>query len=325
MSYKKIKLNHITLKALELGHKYTYPIFYNQQDNIYNILIKKDHSFSEDTKKTIDKLQIKDLYVLIKDYKKYEQDTQQYISKIIYDKNVSAKVKSEIIHDMANDTMKELFSSELNRSKIEKSEELINNSIELILDDKSASKSMLEVTSYDYYTYSHCVNVSVYALAFGVFLNLEKDMLMVLGSAAILHDLGKKNVPNEIVNKDGKLTDEEFEVMKMHPTYAVEILKSLGETNKLLLEIIEQHHEKLDGTGYPKHLKKEDIHFLSQIIAIVDIFDALTTKRSYKNAMKSFDALDIMHKEMSHELNGELLEKFIIFMSDQIQKDNNRN
>lgn len=321
MSYKKIKLNHITLKALEIGHTYSYPIFYKKEGNLYKILIYKDHSFTQETQKQIDQLQIKDVYVLTEDYPKYEKDTQEYISKIIYDKNISTKLKSEIIHSMANDTMKDLFDGELNKLKVERSEELINNTVELILDDQSAVKSMLEVTSYDYYTYSHCVNVSVYSLAFGSFLGLDKDMLMVLGSAAILHDLGKKNVPNEIVNKNGKLTDDEFEMMKMHPTYAVEILRSLGETDQLLLNIIEQHHEKINGSGYPKKLQAEDIHLFSQIVAIADIFDALTTKRSYKPAMKSFEALNLMSKEMKNELNIQLLEKFIIFMSSRIQKD----
>lgn len=321
MSYKKIKLNHITLKALEVGHTYDYPIFYNKVDKLYEKLLHKNQAFNKEIQQKIKQLQIKDLYVLSEDYPKYEKDTQEYIAKLVYDKKVPTKVKSEIIHDMANDTMQELFLGTLDKEKIERSEALINNSIDMILDDKSALKSMLEVTSYDYYTYSHCVNVSVYALAFGAYLGLKRQELLTLGSAAILHDLGKKNVPNEIVNKNGKLSDEEFKVMQMHPTYAVEILRSLGEGNQLLLDIIEQHHEKVDGSGYPKNLKAEDIHIFSQIITIVDIFDALTTKRSYKPAIKSFEALKIMNKKMRTELNLELLEKFIIFMSLKIQKD----
>lgn len=321
MSYKKIKLSHITLKALEVGHTYNYPIFYHIKDDFYKVLIHKKENYSKEIQEQIKKQQIKNLYVLSKDYETYEKDTQEYVAKLIYTKEVPIKIKAEIIHEMTNDTMQELFLGNLNEEKIKHSKEMINKSIDLILDDKSALRSMLEVTSYDYYTYSHCVNVSVYALAFGAYLGLKKDMLLVLGSAALLHDLGKKKVPSDIVNKNSRLTDEEFEIMKMHPSYAVEILKSLGESNQLLLEIIEQHHEKLDGSGYPKHLKEKDIHHFSQIIAIVDIFDALTTKRSYKPAMHSFDALELMTKEMTSEINVKLLEKFIIFMSLKSQKD----
>ncbi|MEA3554759.1 MAG: HD domain-containing protein [Campylobacterota bacterium] len=115
---------------------------------------------------------------------------------------------------------------------------------------------MLKVTSHDYYTYTHSVNVSTYALGFGEYLNLSQENLKILGIAGVMHDVGKRKIPSEIINKNGKLTQDEFELMKSHPTFGVEILKNLGETNQLLLDVIEQHHEKIDGSGYPKRLKK---------------------------------------------------------------------
>ena len=320
MAYKKVKLNHISRKALEVGHVYKYPVFYKDIDDIYKVLIEKNESFIKETQDKIDKLQLKDLYVLTKDHPLYEKDTQEYIAKILDDDSISSKLKSEIIHDMASDTINELFSGEINKNKIDRSTELVNDTIQLILNDDSAAKAMLGVTSYDYYTYTHCVNVSIYALGFGAHLKLDKNKLNVLGRAGILHDLGKKNIPNEIVNKNGRLTDEEFSTMKNHPTLAVEILKELGEKNQLVLDAIEQHHEKLDGSGYPKGLKAQEIHILSQIIAIADIFDALTTKRSYKEALKTFDALSIMKNEMTSELNPHLLAEFMVFMGNRIDR-----
>jgi putative nucleotidyltransferase with HDIG domain len=208
----------------------------------------------------------------------------------------------------------------VSKSKIDRAADLVNNTIQLILNDDSAVQAMLGVTSYDYYTYTHCVNVSIYALGFGAYLKLDENKLNILGRAGILHDLGKKKIPNDIVNKNGRLTEDEFETMKNHPTYAVEILKGLGETNKLILDAIEQHHEKLDGSGYPKGLRADEIHILSQIVAIADIFDALTTKRSYKDALTTFEALSIMKNEMSHELNEHLLAEFMLFMGDRVDR-----
>ena len=320
MAYKKVKLNHISRKALEVGHVYKYPVFYKDIGDIYKVLIEENESFTKETQDKIDKLQLKDLYVLTKDHPLYEKDTQEYIAKILDDDSISSKLKSEIIHDMATDTINELFSGEINKNKIDRSTELVNDTIQLILNDDSAAKAMLGVTSYDYYTYTHCVNVSIYALGFGAHLKLDKNKLNVLGRAGILHDLGKKNIPNEIVNKNGRLTDEEFSTMKSHPSLAVEILKELGEKNQLVLDAIEQHHEKLDGSGYPKGLKAQEIHILSQIIAIADIFDALTTKRSYKEALKTFDALSIMKNEMTSELNLHLLAEFMVFMGNRIDR-----
>jgi len=320
MAYKKVKLNHISRKALEVGHVYKYPVFYKDIGDIYKVLIEENESFTKETQDKIDKLQLKDLYVLTKDHPLYEKDTQEYIAKILDDDSISSKLKSEIIHDMATDTINELFSGEINKNKIDRSTELVNDTIQLILNDDSAAKAMLGVTSYDYYTYTHCVNVSIYALGFGAHLKLDKNKLNVLGRAGILHDLGKKNIPNEIVNKNGRLTDEEFSTMKSHPSLAVEILKELGEKNQLVLDAIEQHHEKLDGSGYPKGLKAQEIHISSQIIAIADIFDALTTKRSYKEALKTFDALSIMKNEMTSELNPHLLAEFMVFMGNRIDR-----
>jgi len=322
MRYKKIKLNHISKKALEIGHIYHYPVFYKDYKNVYKVLIEKNFSFTKETQELINKLKLNDLYVLTEDHPLYEKDTQKYISKIIDDTTVSSKLKSEIIHDMATDTISELFSGEVTLSKINRTDELVNDTIQLILNDDSAAQAMLGVTSYDYYTYTHCVNVSIYALGFGSYLKLDQEKLNILGRAGILHDLGKKRIPNDIVNKNGKLTDEEFATMKNHPTYAVEILKELGESNQLILDVIEQHHEKLNGTGYPKGLKKDKINTLAQIITIADIFDALTTKRSYKDALNTFDALMIMKNKMADGLNHKLLTKFMIFMGNRADKYN---
>jgi len=316
MSYKKVKLNHISLKALEVGHIYKYPIFYKNKDSIFTKLIDTNSKFSHSTEEIITSKKIKDVFVLIQDHKQYELDTQKYLSELIKNDNVSIVKKFEIVQDMTADAMNNLFHGEINTEKIQRVNVLLDDTIDLILHETSAVKAMLDVTSYDYYTYTHSVNVSLYALGFGAYLHLSKDKLHALGKAAILHDIGKKDIPNEIVNKNGRLTNEEFSIMKNHPSNAVNILKALGEDNKLLQNIVEQHHEKLDGTGYPFGLKNNEINIYAQIVAISDIFDALTTKRSYKEALTSFEALEIMKNEMSHELNKDLLKEFITFMSD---------
>ena len=315
MSFKKIKLSHISLKALELGHIYKYPIYYKKDDGIYTKLIQKDTMFNTDIQKQIENLNIIDVFVKYEDHDKYEKDTQNYLKKIINDKNVPTSLKSEILHEMAADVINDLLNGELSAKKIDQASDIVSDTVGLILSDKTTIKAMLKVTSHDYYTYTHSVNVSTYALGFGEYLNLSEENLKVIGMAGVMHDVGKRKIPSEIINKNGKLTNEEFYLMKSHPTFGVEILKELGETNQLLLDIVEQHHEKIDGSGYPKGLKKNDIHIIAQIMSIADIFDALTTKRSYKDAMKSFEAFNIMHNHMKKELNPKLLRKFMDFMS----------
>jgi len=321
MSYKKVRLNHISLKSLEVGHVYQYPIFY-KTNNIFTKLINTNEKYSQDTENTIKTEKITDVYVLLKDYDQYEIDTQEYLTILVNTADVSIKKKFEIVQDMTADAMNNLFNGEVNTKRITRVNKILDDTIDIILHEQSSITAMLDVTSYDYYTYTHCVNVSLYSLGFGAYLNFTREQLKVLMKAAILHDLGKKNVPNEIVNKNGKLTDTEFTIMKNHPTFSVNILKKLGEDNSLLFDIIEQHHEKLDGSGYPHGLESDDINIYSQILAITDIFDALTTKRSYKEALKSYEALEIMKNNMSNELNKDLLKEFICFLSDKKNKKN---
>ena len=315
MGYKKIKLSHISLKALEIGHLYTYPIYFQKDDGVYTKLIQSDAEFTKDIQKQIETLDITDVFVKLEDHDQYEKDTQNYLKKIVNDNNIPASLKSEILHEMAADVINDLLDGELNSKKIGQASDIVSDTVSLILSDTTAIKAMLKVTSHDYYTYTHSVNVSTYALGFGQYLKLKEEHLKVLGMAGIMHDVGKRKIPNEIINKNGKLTSQEFDLMKSHPTFGIEILTELGETNQLLLDIVEQHHEKLDGSGYPKGLKEEQIHIFSQIMSIADIFDALTTKRSYKDAMKSFEAFNIMHNHMKKELNQKLLRKFMEFMS----------
>ncbi|RLA83149.1 MAG: hypothetical protein DRG78_05235 [Epsilonproteobacteria bacterium] len=318
MTHTKVKLTHISLKALESGHIYSYPIYYKNTNNMFKTLVSANEKYGNEVLDTIKALKIRDAYVLTKDHNQYETDTQEYMSKLIYDDSVSVEKKSKMLQEMAADTMNELFLGDLNTDKIERTSALLNDTISLVFNDKSAIKAMMGVTSYDYYTYTHSVNVSIYAVGFASYLKFPQKDIHTIGMAAILHDLGKKDIPTEIVNKKGKLTDEEFTIMKNHSSYSVRILKEMGNTDALMLDIIEQHHEKLDGSGYPYGLKADEIHFFSQIISICDIFDALTTKRSYKNALQSYDALTIMYHNMSNELNLKLLKKFINFMNEKV-------
>ena len=195
-----------------------------------------------------------------------------------------------------------------------KAKELVSESLEHVLTDASAIKSMITMSAYDYYTYSHSVNVSIYSLGLGRHLGMNKEQLNLLGSSALLHDLGKSKVAPELINKRGRLTEDEFEIVKGHPSLGYELLKKYGEKSFQILGGARHHHEKFDGTGYPKGLKGEDIPLFGRIILIADVFDALSTKRSYKEAMPTFEALKLMKNQMAGHFDPKLFASFIKFM-----------
>ena len=163
--------------------------------------------------------------------------------------------------------------------------------------------------SVDSYTHGHCGRVAEYAVAVGRALGFDAGQLTTLRLGAYLHDLGKVRVPQEILNKPGKLTAEEFDLVKQHPIWGLDMLTEVDFPWDLK-PIIRWHHEKYDGSGYPDGLKGEEIPVAAQIICIVDVYDALTTTRSYKPAFTPIEALARM-ADVPHWWRPDVYEAFL--------------
>ncbi|HZO20021.1 MAG TPA: HD domain-containing phosphohydrolase [Gemmatimonadaceae bacterium] len=149
------------------------------------------------------------------------------------------------------------------------------------------------IESSDTYTHGHSERVATYAAALAAAMGLDETEMQTIRVGAYLHDLGKVRIPHEILNKPGRLTNDEFEEMKRHPEYGIELLASV-EFPWEIRPIIRSHHEKLDGSGYPDRLRGDEIPLTAQLICIVDVYDALTTTRSYRGAMEHQAAVEEM-------------------------------
>ncbi|BCG57374.1 HD-GYP domain-containing protein [Paenibacillus sp. URB8-2] len=174
------------------------------------------------------------------------------------------------------------------------------------------------VKAKDEYTHQHNIGVGVLSTMIGQWLNLEESELALLSLAATLHDIGKVRIPQELLLRPGKLTKEEFDEMKRHTIYGYEILKgTIGLSPRVMLVAL-QHHERLDGSGYPLHLKKGEIDFFSQIVAVADVFHAISSKRPHQDSMPFYHVVTLMRQGSFGELNPEivslLLDKFIYAM-----------
>lgn len=162
----------------------------------------------------------------------------------------------------------------------------------------------------DNYTYSHGIHVSIYAAVLAKYLGFSSRDIYQVGLAGLLHDIGKTDIPQEVLFKPGQLTPEEYDVMKEHVRHSFRRLyKSKGMNNSILQGII-QHHEKVDGTGYLQKLKDTEIHKWARIIAIADVYDAVTTKRVYKDAMLPHEAAEILMGSIGH-LDNNYLKTFL--------------
>ncbi|MBA6336717.1 HD-GYP domain-containing protein [Colwellia sp. BRX8-7] len=190
--------------------------------------------------------------------------------------------------------------------------EITNKTIDTVFKNADALACVINIRKKDEYLLEHSVSVSVLMTIFARFLKIDKKIIQLLSVGAFLHDVGKINIPDSILNKPGKLTEAEFTIMKSHVNHSIKIIESTPGISELSLEVAALHHEKLDGTGYPYNIPKEKITKYGRMIAICDIFDALTANRCYKEGYSHIKAFSILRSLAQKEhLDQRLVDLFI--------------
>lgn len=170
---------------------------------------------------------------------------------------------------------------------------------------------LARIRAKDAYLMEHSMNVAILLANFGRYLGLERSVLKELTLGGLLHDVGKIMTPDEVLNKPGKLTDEEFGIMRQHVVHSHDILLATAGITPTMLEVAANHHERLDGSGYPRHLKGEQLSLYTRMSGIVDVYDAVTADRVYKQGMQPTQAFRILLKGADHHFDRELVTRFI--------------
>ncbi|SKA90445.1 HD-GYP domain, c-di-GMP phosphodiesterase class II (or its inactivated variant) [Caloramator quimbayensis] len=171
----------------------------------------------------------------------------------------------------------------------------ITDIVEYLIENKEINSTyLLELKTFDNYTYIHSLNTCVLSLFYGVQMSYSKPMLMDLGAGALLHDIGKTKIPVEIINKNGKLTDNEYDIMKTHPELGYEMVKNIDYINERGKTIVLEHHERIDGRGYPFGLKGDKISKYGRIACISDVYDAIVSDRVYRKGFAANEAYEFI-------------------------------
>ncbi|MNS59165.1 Cyclic di-GMP phosphodiesterase response regulator RpfG [compost metagenome] len=170
---------------------------------------------------------------------------------------------------------------------------------------------LARIRAKDAYLMEHSMNVAILLANFGRYLGLDRSVLKELTLGGLLHDVGKIMTPDEVLNKPGKLTDEEFGVMRQHVVHSYDILSNTAGITPTMLEVAANHHERLDGTGYPQRLKGDQLSLYTRMSGIVDVYDAVTADRVYKQGMQPTQAFRILLKGIDQHFDAELVTKFI--------------
>lgn len=189
--------------------------------------------------------------------------------------------------------------------------ELSKNIVEQLLSLDTIMFDLIDLRTFDDYTYRHSVNVAVLATIVAIGMNYSFDDLTDLCLSALLHDIGKLQIPPEILNKPGKLTEEEYTLVKTHPSLAYELVKDRWDISSTTKIGILCHHENADGSGYPYGLKDTKIHRFARIIHVADVYDALTSKRPYKDPYSPSDATEFIMGSCGTLFDRDTVEVFI--------------
>lgn len=187
----------------------------------------------------------------------------------------------------------------------------ISNIVDQLMMYRNVMVNLFDIRTFDEYTFNHSVNVCVLSVLTGIALGYSRDRLSVLAMGSLLHDLGKTQVPREILNKPSELTEEEFGQVKKHCQLGFEIIKNSNITDIVAASISLQHHERYDGQGYPNQLKEKKIHEFSRVVGIVDTYDAVTSHRVFRRAIPPHEAYEFISGAGGHLFDYEITKAFL--------------
>lgn len=198
---------------------------------------------------------------------------------------------------------------------VEKVKAMVNKIIDELINNKDILYNLTEIKSVDDYTFEHSVNVCILSLITGIGLGMDTERLKELGIGAMLHDIGKLYIPREILKKPSQLTVDEFEEIKKHTVLGFELLKKSDRLTMTSAYIALGHHERYDGSGYPLHLKNESIQIFARIVAIADVYDALTSDRVYRKKLKPSEVYEYITSLGIYHFDPKIVESFVRYVT----------
>lgn len=266
------------------------------------VLLKKGMSIKEAYKKRLESRGIMSIYIM--DELQEGEAPVELITRELREKTEEATKKFFIT--LAN-----------NKNKARKEDKqateilkMIQDIVDEIMETREVVVNGVDIKRYDSYTFEHSVNVAVLSIMIGVELDYDRQLLRDLGVSALFHDIGKVFIPESIINKRGKLTEAEMEQVRTHPGKGGDYVKYiLGLTPNVYMGVYE-HHERYDGKGYPKGKKGKSIGEFGRIIAVADVFDALTSERPYRLPMPTSEALEYIMASVGTQFDIRMVEIF---------------
>jgi putative nucleotidyltransferase with HDIG domain len=239
----------------------------------------------------------------------------QYIEKLVEEQPAQSGLADDKkileLRSGAIQVMSDIFENP-SKENIEKGVKVVSKFVYLIMKDPKAFNILASLSSHDPYTLQHSVGVATNSIILAKKMGINDEISLIeVGTGGLLHDIGKTKVPKEIINKRGPLDEAEWAVMKQHSTFGYEILKDNADIGTRAKLAVLQHHEDSHGGGYPVGLSGEQVSFFAKIVAISDIYNAITTDRTYSKAKPPFEAFQLIKDKLIHKVDGALFEALV--------------
>ena len=235
---------------------------------------------------------------------------QEYLRGIIDaspDEEVSGEARAGALNHVMLDVLETSFRGGDTNQTVSNATQLGNMTADIVCSDQFAAGDLFKVLHHDYATFTHSANVALYAGMLAKEIGLNEDDVQLITTGGLLHDLGKLEIDDKILCKPGKLDENEFRAIKMHPTLGLNQLAFRDDLTDGQLMMVYQHHEKLDGRGYPVGVVAKEIHLWAKICAVVDVFEALTSHRPYRSPMPKTRVIEIMNNDSGKAFDPEIL------------------
>jgi HD-GYP domain-containing protein (c-di-GMP phosphodiesterase class II) len=248
------------------------------------------------------------LFVSAECYDAYQSYLRDNWDQITDSPDVSVNTKTTILNEVVRDVLNSAFRSGCTEKVVKATQSLSEGIVKILGDERIVLTGLYSVLHHDYATFTHSANVATYAVLLARGLGYSVDEQNQIAVGALLHDLGKLSIDDRILRKPGRLDEFEFKSIQRHPLVGFQELADRDDLSFAQLMMVYQHHEKLNGTGYPVGIVGEEIHPWARLCAVVDIFEAITSIRPYRSMMELSTALGILEKAAGKELDNEMVQ-----------------
>lgn len=290
---------------------------YLRQDGLYVLYTKARDVFTPQTKQRLSESGVTEVYVLHEQREAYQRYIEENLGRILDNEEVPMAERARVFYDaslaVVTEALESRLPSETGLKLLKRLEDLVRDGVKF-LGRSNALKNLAALISHDYQTYSHSLQVFMYTVTVLHTFGLSREELVQVGIGCLLHDIGKMSIPASVLNKPGKLNPREWERVRGHPVVGAAMLSHLPLVQQSVNCVL-FHHERYDGSGYPAGMKGEQLVLPVRVLTVADVYDALTSHRSYAPAVSPFQALQIMREEMPGYFDMEIYRRLVLVLS----------